>query len=170
MATALGVLFLLLAGLFSGQERALASSNGTTVLARQKLQTIRANYQAIKRMKTLRAAIEGVNPGESLPPSWLRRVEPAEVCMITNRHEGSPQAPIVLSGKTYYGSCDGCAENLRLNPSVRFARDPYSGRLVDKAEALTFADASGRVWYFESEANKARFLGLAGEGSLTLNE
>ena len=39
--------------------------------------------------------------------------------MVTNRHEAVAQAEIVIDGKTYYGSCKGCAEEYdeqHLNP------------------------------------------------------
>jgi len=156
----LSISAMLLAGLFMGRGSALASSANEKVRAMQNLQIIRANYHAAKRQKELKAKVEGIEATKSLPSTWLQKVDPSEVCMITNRHEHSPQARIVINGKTYYGSCEGCAENIRSNPSIRFARDPYTGRLVDKAEAATFADASGRVWYFQSETNKARFLSL----------
>jgi YHS domain-containing protein len=156
----LSISAMLLAGLFMGKGSALASSANEKVRAMQNLQIIRSNYHAAKRQYELKVRVEGVQARKSLPSTWLRKVDPSEVCMITNRHEHAPQAQIVINGKTYYGSCEGCAENIKSNPSVRFARDPYTNRLVDKAEAVPFADASGRVWYFQSENNKTMFLSL----------
>ncbi len=160
LTIAIGLTAMLLAGIVSGRGTALAETARDRVMALQKLQIIRSNYHAAKRQSELKARVEGVEARKSLPSTWLQKVDPSEVCMITNRHEHKPQARIVINGKTYYGSCEGCAENIKSNPSVRFARDPYTGRLVDKAEATTFADASGRVWYFQSEDNKVKFLSL----------
>ncbi len=53
---------------------------------------------------------------------------------------------------------------MRLNPSTRFAKDPLTDRAVDKSCAVIYADASGRVYYFESEAAYSAFMALA-EGS-----
>jgi len=133
-----------------------------------KLQTIRANYLAARRQEALRSSFTEVSVDAGQPAAWLRKVNPAEICMVTNTHERTPQKGILIDGKTYYGACDGCAENLRLNPSARFARDPYSGKVVDKAEAVPFADASGRVWYFESDNSKAEFIKLAGKPGISI--
>ncbi len=146
--------------LFFARGSALASSANEKIRAMQNLQIIRSNYHAAKRQYELKTRVEGIRARKSLPSTWLQKVDPSEVCMITNRHEHAPQAQIVINGKTYYGSCEGCAENIKSNPSIRFARDPYTNMLVDKAEAVPFADASGRVWYFQSENNKTMFLSL----------
>ena len=58
------------------------------------------------------------------------------VCMINNEYMAKEQIPTVVNGKTYYGCCAACAENLKNNQSSRYAEDPYSNEQVDKADAF----------------------------------
>jgi hypothetical protein len=126
------------------------------------LETIRENHMAIKRQEAIKA---GSTPNTTTghASTWLTKVNANEVNMVTNRHEGVAQTEIVIEGKTYYGSCKGCAKNMMDNTSTRFARDPYTKKLVNKAEATIFADSTSRVWYFESENTQASFIDLVNQ-------
>ncbi len=147
--------------IFSCLGTARSSFMSARTLAVQNLRAIRANYLAAARARAIKRG--PIKAAQAPPASWLQRVDTGRVCMVTNRLSQVPQTGIPLVGKTYYGACEGCAYNLRLNPSTRFAHDPYTGKRVDKADAAAFADASGRVWYFESAESEARFIRMAGE-------
>ena len=68
---------------------------------------------------------------------------------------------VAIDGKTYFGAGDAYASTLRMNAAARTAVDPSTSKKIDKASAVTFADASGRVFYFESESSYREFIGLA---------
>jgi len=126
-----------------------------------RLKTIEQNYRAHLRAEALRvkksAAIGEVGPASS----WLTRVTPEEVNMVTNRHDGKKQSTLSLNGKSYFCPDNAYAVNLSRNPSTRFAKDPLTDKRVDKSDAVIYADASGRVYYFESEDTYKGFIGLA---------
>ena len=155
--------FILIATLV-GYSSAQSSESGDSGII-SALETIKENHMATKRQEAIKA---GSTPSTTTghASTWLTKVNANEVNMVTNRHEGVAQAEIVIDGKTYYGSCKGCAENMMSNTSTRFARDPYTKTLVDKAEATIFADSSGRVWYFESENTQASFIDLVKQHSV----
>jgi YHS domain-containing protein len=128
------------------------------------LDSAKGNFFASVRMEALKAAkdAEHVKVASTGPASsWFVRAEPNEVNMVTNQHERKAQDEINLNGAVYYGTGDGCARNIRNNPSTRFARDPVTNASIDKSAAVIFADASGRAYYFESEDSFKRFLSLA---------
>lgn len=82
------------------------------------------------------------------------------VCMMNNKYFGTEQIPVPVSGKTYYGCCAGCAATLQANTNnIRYARDPFSGEEVDKAEAFIAlkSPATKEVLYFKSEENYKRY-------------
>lgn len=79
------------------------------------------------------------------------RVPAERVCMVQDRVFPTTQIPIDLQGRTYYGCCAMCAGQLRRDASLREAKDPISGRTVDKASAVIAHTADGSVLYFESE-------------------
>lgn len=81
------------------------------------------------------------------------KVEPDKVCMVNNHFMGRAQIPVVVEGKTYFGCCEMCKGRLAKDPSSRVAKDPISGKEVDKSLAVIGADTSGTVQYFEDEAN-----------------
>lgn len=87
--------------------------------------------------------------------SALRQVEPRFVCMVNNSLFDSPQIPVEVGGKTYFGCCPMCKERLATDAEARQAMDPVSGRMVDKAVAVIGVLPTGAVVYFESEANLA---------------
>ncbi len=89
-----------------------------------------------------------------------KSVEPVKnnmVCMINNAVMGKPQIPVVVNGKTYYGCCKDCAAKLKANRSARFAKDPVTGREVDKSAAFITATPEGDAVYFESRESAEKY-------------
>lgn len=126
-----------------------------------RLKTVEENYRAHLRAEALQAK-KTADIGESGPASsWLTRVSAEEVNMVSNRRESRKQSVVSLNGKSYYCPDSAHAFNMSHNPSTRFAKDPLTDKRVDKSEAVIYADASGRVYYFESEDTYKGFIGLA---------
>lgn len=98
-----------------------------------------------------------IKPSEKLKTSF--------VCMMNNKHFAVEQIPVEVSGKMYYGCCQGCVESLKNNRAIRYAIDPYSGEEVDKADAyiVLMPDGSQNVLYFKSEGNYMNFLKNGGK-------
>jgi YHS domain-containing protein len=70
------------------------------------------------------------------PASALTEVrDPSQVCMVNNPYMGRLQIPTTVEGKTYYGCCPMCKGRLEKEAAARTAKDPVSGRDVDKATA-----------------------------------
>lgn len=135
-----------------------ASNGGAAVL----LESVRQNYMASQRLNALKAKNTRPEAAKAeAPSSWLTRVNTNEVNMASNRFEKKAQKAVNIGGRTYYASNDMAAASISRNQSARFAVDPISGKKIDKAEAVIFADASGRVIYFESEATGNNFISLA---------
>jgi YHS domain-containing protein len=88
-------------------------------------------------------------------PALTKIADRSTVCMVNDRDMGSPQIPVVVEGKTYYGCCKMCEKRLHGDPSVRIAMDPVSHAKVDKAVAVLARDNSGNVFYFADEASFA---------------
>lgn len=80
------------------------------------------------------------------------------VCMVNDNIIGKPQIPVEVNGKTYYGCCPGCVTTLKSKREVRYARDPVTGREVDKAEAFILPGPKGRALYFESAETANKYL------------
>jgi YHS domain-containing protein len=93
----------------------------------------------------------GVNAGR------LQRVPVNLVCMVNNRAFATPQIPVEVEGRTYYGCCEGCKEKLKTNREARMAVDPVSGLEVDKALAIIGSLPDGQVYYFGSAETMAAF-------------
>ena len=89
--------------------------------------------------------------GDPAAAGEAARVPAERVCMAQDRVFPTAQIPIDLQGRTYYGCCAMCAGQLRRDVSLREAKDPISGRTVDKASAVIGQTADGGVLYFESE-------------------
>lgn len=87
----------------------------------------------------------------------LVRTQASEICMMNDRYMGSPQMPIEVDGKTYYGCCAGCQARLEQDEDARYAVDPVSGARVDKATAVIGRNADNEVFYFENIENYASF-------------
>jgi len=77
------------------------------------------------------------------------------VCMVDNEYKDSLMLAIDLDGKTYYGCCQPCTEYLEADEAIRFAHDPVTNNLVNKADAFIAFEKAGtcKVLYFESEEN-----------------
>ncbi len=146
---------------------AQAGTNSSETIAAVRLTTAKENYLAVQRLKALKANEAASRIDAASPSAWLTRVNATEVNMVTNRFQKAEGAgePVNLNGKAYYATGRGYSSNLSKNPSIRFAKDPLTNMVVDKAEAIIFADASGRAFYFESEDTYKGFIGLAGRTS-----
>ena len=96
---------------------------------------------------------EATNQPEVAQAGLTRIQDPSTVCMINDQHMGVAQIPVQVEGKTYYGCCQMCEAKLKTTPQARLGTDPVSQKPVDKATAVLAKDASGRVLYFESDAN-----------------
>jgi len=83
--------------------------------------------------------------------------DPSQVCMVNNQYMGRPQIPTTVEGRTYYGCCPMCKGRLEKEASARTARDPVSGRDVDKAVAVIGKQENGDVLYFESRQTLAAY-------------
>lgn len=146
-------------GAMAGSEA--ANENRATMI----LESVRQEYnagqrlEAIKNGKTSAVEAKGAQASE-----WLKRVDQRDVNMATNRVDKSGKRAFTLNGKTYFISGDKDAIQLSNNPSAGFAKDPVTERTINKADAVTFVDASGRVLYFESEETYGKFLGLSNIG------
>lgn len=92
----------------------------------------------------------------------LTRVPVEHVCMVNNKYFADPQIPVAVGAKTYFGCCEMCKGRLANDPGVRTARDPVSGAVVDKADAVIGMRPDGRVYYFESERTLRQFRPSAG--------
>ena len=75
----------------------------------------------------------------------------SQVCMVNNQFMGRAQIPVEVEGKTYFGCCEMCKGRLASDPSTRSAKDPVSGEIVDKANAVIAKRPSGEVLYFQSK-------------------
>jgi YHS domain-containing protein len=87
----------------------------------------------------------------------LQVVETKYVCMINNQRFNKVQIPVEVEGRTYYGCCEMCKDKLNNDPKSRVAKDPVSGKEVDKAKAVIGATADGEVFYFENAENLKRY-------------
>lgn len=87
----------------------------------------------------------------------LTVVEHQYVCMVNDQLFPNAQIPVQYDGKTYYGCCPMCKERLAKDASMRMARDPVSGALIDKANAVIGARPNGKVLYFENIENLKRY-------------
>lgn len=88
----------------------------------------------------------------------LTVVETDKVCMVNDRFFNSPQIPVLVDGKTYYGCCAACKKTLNTDKSIRFSKDPVTGELVDKALAVIGSKKDGSVYYFKSKNNLAKYV------------
>lgn len=89
----------------------------------------------------------------------LKGLDPSKVCMVQNRTSAAMKMiPVEVDGRRYYGCCQGCVGRLKFDRSVRFAKDPSTGKEVDKSEAFIVQKEDGGVQYFESEETAKRFL------------
>ena len=106
---------------------------------------------------TLLVAAAAFAQNDVKPSGKLTRVETKMVCMINEHAMGKEQIPVEIEGRTYYGCCEMCKKALAENAEKRVAVDPVSGKQVDKAVAVIASQEDGRVFYFENEANLAKY-------------
>jgi len=165
LVTTLSVL--VMTATMAGYSVARSQKSGDNNRAIANLETIKENHMATVRQEALKADLRSTPAATTGHAStWMTRVNAHEVNMVTNMHEAVAQKEITIDGKTYYGSCKGCADNMLSNTSTRFARDPYTNNLVDKSEAVIYSDSSGRTWYFESNTTQASFVNLASQDTV----
>jgi len=81
----------------------------------------------------------------------LEKAQPKHVCMVNDTLFPKDQIPVEVDGKTYFGCCEMCKGRLASDEAIRHAKDPVSGKTVDKATAVIGAKPDGKVLYFESE-------------------
>jgi YHS domain-containing protein len=96
-------------------------------------------------------------PRAAAATSLTRVTDPTLVCNINNRFMGTPQIPVPVDGKTYYGCCAGCKAKLESDPGARTAVDPVTQKAVDKAQAVLGQTSTGVVLYFENEQTFASY-------------
>lgn len=126
------------------------------------LESVRQNYLASLRLEALKTGnIAPDNMMSGSAGNWLKRVNASEVNMVTNRRLKDGQDTVLIKGKAYHTSGESYVWTMQQNPSIRFAKDPFTGKTIDKADAVIFANASGKVLYFESEESYKGFIGLA---------
>ena len=102
-------------------------------------------------------SVEPAGQPAPAPAPGLVRVERPRVCMVNDRDMQAEQIPVEVEGRTYYGCCPMCKDRLANDKTVRSAKDPVTGRTVDKAKAVIGRLPAGSVLYFESEATFARY-------------
>ena len=96
-------------------------------------------------------------PAPTAVPSLTEVTDASQVCMVNNQYMGRPQIPTTVEGKTYYGCCPMCKGRLEKEAAARTAKDPVSGRDVDKAVAVIGKQENGDVLYFESRQTLAAY-------------
>ena len=146
---------------------ATAGADGTSGVdtAYLKIETIRQNFLAAQRQARLNENITDMSEVVAgLPAEWLRPVSHEKVNMVTNRLAGEEPVALEVEGRVYYVPRGGYELAFMKNRSLRYATDPVGGERVDKAMARTYADPSGRVYYFSSESSFEDFLARAGKG------
>lgn len=93
-----------------------------------------------------------------LPPEIHGRVsDRSTVCMVTDKVFERPQLPVVVGERTYYGCCAGCVGRLNGDRRARVARDPVTGREVDKSEAVILRGSEDQALYFENKESARRY-------------
>lgn len=87
-------------------------------------------------------------------------VKSSLVCYVNNKYMGKEQIPVDFDGKVYFGCCEGCVLNLNNNRDVRYAKDPLTGEMVDKALAIISLKSANTddVYYFASMKNYRDFM------------
>ncbi|MFQ5428478.1 MAG: TRASH domain-containing protein [Thermodesulfobacteriota bacterium] len=86
------------------------------------------------------------------------KVDASIVCMVNDNVMGKPQIPVKVEGKTYYGCCRNCVKTLNEDAAMRAAKDPFSGKMVDKSSAFIIEGPGGEALYFESALTAGKFV------------
>ncbi len=132
-------------------------------IAGLRMEAIRQRYLAGLRMEAIRSGSAMPDTGASvgIASMWLTRVAAGSVNMVTNSVDESAGKDVKIDGKSYNVKGETGVRAMTKNLSIRFSRDPLTNSTVDKSAAAIFADASGRVYYFESPSTYREFLALS---------
>lgn len=97
--------------------------------------------------------------GKELAPGVIE-LPKSQVCMVNDAFKPSEQIPVPISGKTYYGCCQGCVDALKTNELARMTTDLASGQSVDKANAVAILKPGSReqVLYFANAVNAVKYV------------
>ena len=99
-----------------------------------------------------------MQPSQTMAYNVGDKVPNKQVCMVNNAYMGKDQFEVPYDGKTYYGCCNMCVERIPNDETARKAKDPFTGKEVDKANAyIVLKDQQGNVDYFENEENYKKF-------------
>jgi hypothetical protein len=93
---------------------------------------------------------QAVAPEEEVAPAVTLIEDARLVCMVNNMYMASPQEPVQVEGKTYFGCCPACRDRLTTDASLRTARDPVTNEVVDKSRAVLARDDRNAILYFAS--------------------
>ena len=95
----------------------------------------------------------------------LSLVQAEYVCMPQDAIYHRKMIPVEVKGKTYYGCCQGCVEQIKKEPDKScFAIDPITGEKIDKSEAIIL-NLWGKARYFASKKNARQYATSRGYGT-----
>jgi len=99
-----------------------------------------------------------MQPSQTMAYNVGDKVPNKQVCMVNNAYMGKDQFEVPYDGKTYYGCCNMCVERIPNDETARKAKDPFTGKEIDKANAyIVLKDQQGNVDYFENEENYKKY-------------
>ncbi len=99
-----------------------------------------------------------MQPSQTMAYNVGDKVPNKQVCMVNNAYMGKDQFEVPYDGKTYYGCCNMCVERIPNDETSRKAKDPFTGKEIDKANAyIVLKDQQGNVDYFENEENYKKY-------------
>lgn len=99
-----------------------------------------------------------MQPSQTMAYNVGDKVPNKQVCMVNNAYMGKDQFEVPYDGKTYYGCCNMCVERIPNDETARIAKDPFTGKEIDKADAyIVLKDQQGNVDYFENEENYKKY-------------
>lgn len=102
--------------------------------------------------------LDMMQPSQTMAYNVGDKVPNKQVCMVNNAYMGKDQFEVPYDGKTYYGCCNMCVERIPNDETARKAKDPFTGKEIDKANAyIVLKDQQGNVDYFENEENYKKF-------------
>lgn len=86
-----------------------------------------------------------------------QEVDRARVCMVEDRVRSEAGLSVVFENQTYFVNCPRCVERFQRDPERhRFALDPVTRTMVDKASAPVLAYRA-QAFYFATEESRAAF-------------
>ncbi len=99
-----------------------------------------------------------MQPSQTMAYNVGDKVPNKQVCMVNNAYMGKDQFEVPYDGKMYYGCCNMCVERIPNDETARKAKDPFTGKEIDKANAyIVLKDQQGNVDYFENEENYKKY-------------